>query len=286
MRIKNLPFAFLLLLAAPALFAQDYAIRLTRPLKPGDQIKLSVTGKQSQSTTQSIGDAAPKEQKQEIAVQLDGVEKVIEVDASGRETKMTITVDKFTLTQGGNTSDVVPKGSVITCSADGKKSVYEIDGKAADPDVAQALDMVVQLAHGDPTDDEVLGTKEHKKKGDSWDINTDLAKTSLAAQMSGAELSDLSGKTTLDDVAGDNLKISSEMKARVKPPLPPQFTVDDSTLEAKYDGTFPIDTAKPPVEESQVATLSFTAHTDSPQGKVVVKSTVVQSQTVTTTLVK
>ena len=266
MKIKFLPLAFLLL-ATPALFAQDYEIRLARANKPGDQLNLSATGKLSMDSTQTLGDAAPKEQKQDITVQFEGVEKIVEVDAKGKETKITLTVDKLTQTVGSETTDVAPKGTVITCSVSGKKQNYEIDGKAADPGVAQALDVVIQLSRGEPSDDEIFGTKEHKKKGDSWDINADLAKSSLAGQTGGGEVSDLSGKTTLDDVAGDNLKVSALMKGKAKPPLPPQIIVDDSSFDAKFTGTFPIDVTKPPVEEGEEVTFAFTAHADTPKGK-------------------
>lgn len=283
MNSKFLPFALALLLA-PAVFAQDYPIHLVRPLKAGDQEKISVTAKTSQSTTQSLDGAPPQEQKLEGVSQLDGTEKVIAVDANGKETNISLTVDKFTQTIGSATSEVVPGGTVIACSVADKKQVYTIDGKPVDAAVAQALDMVVDLSHGQHTDDEIFGTTDRKKKGDSWDANAAIATSDLKASGGGAEFTDIAVKTTLDDVADDALKISARITGKIKPPLPPEITVDDSTFDAKWAGTFPTDTTKYKPDELQEMVITFSAHADGPSGqKVVIKSTVDQSVTRKTT---
>ena len=285
MKAKFLPFALALFLA-PALLAQDYEIRLTRALEDGDELKLSVAAKMAIVTSQTVGDAAPKEQKQDMDVQFDGMEKVIAVDAHGRETKATLTVDKFTVTAAGSTVDIAPKGTVISGAITDGKAGFQIDGKDVEPQVAQALAMVIQLSNGGPTDDEIFGTKDKKKKGDSWDINADVAKKSFADASAGMEMPDLSGKTTINDDAGDALKISAAITGKVKPPLPPIVTLDDSSLTATFTGTFPKDVTKYSPEESQVLAISFSAHADTPNGKVVVKTTMNQSMTRTATIVK
>ena len=287
MNSKLLPFA-LVLLFAPALFAQDYAIRLARPLKPGDELKLSVTAKMAQTTTQAVNDGAPQERKQEVSVQFDGTEKVIAVDANGKETKVTLTADKFTQTVGGgDPTDVVPKGTVIDCAVVDAKPDFQIDGKPAEHAVSQAASMVVDLSHGQHTDDEVFGAKEHKKKGDSWDMNTDLAKADLGNSAAGAEFSDLTGKTTLDDVTGDTMKVTAHMTGKLKPPLPPALTIDDTSFEVTFTGVFPVDINKCQLEQTQALSMTFSAHADAPSGgKVIIKSTVNQSVTRKTTPVK
>ena len=50
MKTKFLPIALALLLA-PAVFAQDYEIKLTRPKKAGAEYNLDVAGKQSKDVT-------------------------------------------------------------------------------------------------------------------------------------------------------------------------------------------------------------------------------------------
>lgn len=278
MKTNFLPFAFLTLLA-PVVFAQDYEIRIERPHKAGDQFKVSSTTKMSQSSSQTFNDGAPQGGTREYTVQFEGVEKVLEVDAQGRETKATLTVSKFTMTEAGVSRDLADKGTIINCSVADNKPVYDIDGAKPMMGITlkQALLGVIEMGHGQPTDDELFGTKERKKKGDSWDINAGLAKTAFAQEAEGAELTEISGKTTVDDVAGDNLKISAHTKGKFKPPLPPQVIVDDATIEQVFGGTFPIDVTKlDPVETAEL-TISFTAHGEGAKGKVVLQNKMVQS---------
>ena len=286
MKIRFIAIAFVLLSVSAAL-AQDYPIRLARPLKAGDEENLSVTAKMSQSMSQAMGDAPAQEQKEEMTIQYDGVEKVEAVDANGKETQASLTVDKFTQTASGTTTDIAPKGTVIGCSIVDKKQTYEIDGKAVEPALAQALDLLMQLSTGAPTDDEIFGTKEAKKKGDSWDINTALAKAALEGSNGGMQFSDLAGKTTVDDVTGDAMKITAHLTGKAKPPLPANLTLDDSALDATFQGTYPLDTAKYQPEDSQQLKLTYSAHADIPfGGKMVVKFVMEQSVERKTTPVK
>ncbi|HWB60694.1 MAG TPA: hypothetical protein VG733_14460 [Chthoniobacteraceae bacterium] len=286
MKKHLIPFALVVTLLAPAVLAQDYEIHIVRPMKVGQEFKLSVTGKMTTDSSKAMGDAPAEADKEVISVQLDGVEKIVEVDEHSQETKVTVTVDKLSMTANGETKELAPKGTVITCFAQAKKTAYQIDGKDVDPDVAKALRMVVEvMSHDGPTNDEVFGTKERKKKGDSWDINADLAKNFFAGQ-TGMEVNDFSGKNSLEDVSADSMKLSAEIKGKIKPPLPPQITVDDSSLEIKTSGQFPLDTTKPETEDSMSVNFSFSAHADTPQGKLVIKVSADQSKEVTMTPLK
>lgn len=283
MNPKYLPLV-LVVLFAPAVFGQDYEVRIGRALKAGDALKLSVTAKQTQDQSITLNGAPQKDDKQSVSVQFDGVEKVIAVDSNGKETKITLTVDKFTQTEGDKTSDLLPKGAVVTCSiGDDKKQAYEIDGKAADDAATQALDMIVDLSRGGPTDDEALGTKEKKKKGDSWDVNADQTKKYLEGA---GDFTNITGKTTLDDVTGGNMKLSAHITATFKPPLPDTITVDSATMEANVSETCPIDTSKYESEDATSLITSFSGHADSPNGKVVMKLTMAQTSSRTITPVK
>ncbi len=170
--------------------------------------------------------------------------------------KTSLIVEKFTMTTNGATADAEPKGTVIHSSVVDRKDVHEIDGKAVDRTVAQALDMVVSLSHGAPTDDEILGTKDRKKKGDSWDVNAGKARAAMESSADGAEISNITGKTTLADVTGDSLEITAHLTGSVKPPLPPSVTVDQGSMEVDFAGAFPIDPAKCQSKDTQIFSLS------------------------------
>jgi len=281
MKAKFLPLAFVTLLSTAA-FAQDYAIKLHRPEKAGNEYKLSVTAKQSQAMDMAVNGVSQKNQKKEIEAQFDGTEKILEVDAKGKETKVTLTVEKFTVTTDGASSEALPKGAVVTASmgAD-KKPAYEVDGKAVDPSAAQALSLVVELSKGGPTDDELFGTTDRKKKGESWTPDPAMIQKSLTETADGAVVGDVNAKFTFDDVTGDAMTVNGHVTGSVKPPLPPSFTVDQSSMDVTLKGIFPVDVNKiPPAESDESMTFSFTAHTDAPSGeKVVMKMTMSQSAT-------
>jgi len=266
MKIKFLPFALALLLA-PAAFAQDYEIKLNRPGKVGTEFNLEATGKQSKDMTATSNGAVIKNDKSDVTFQCSGVLKVLEVDDKQQESKTTVTIDKFTKTEDGKDSEVLPKGTVVTSTRVDKKTVHTVNGQPLAPGDSELFTMVVSLGKGDKTDDDtIFGTKERKKKGDSWDMNTEQAMKSFEEYIAGGKLENLAGKTTLDDVTGDQLRISAHFTTNFKPPLPSGFVVDSGSMEAGMSGLFPIDATKPRLEESTMMSFSFSAHGDAPDG--------------------
>lgn len=277
MNTKLVPIALALaLLFPPALLAQDYEIKLTRPNKAGDEYNLDATGKQFKDVTVTSNGAVVKNEKADVSIQCLGVLKIIEVSAKGQETKTSLTIDKFIKTDGGKDSEVLPKGTVVSSSIVDKKPVHTVNGEPVAPDVAELLSLVVNLSKDDKVDDDTLfGTKERKKKGDTWDVNADEAVKSFEAATSGGKLENFAGKATLEDVTGDLLKITAHFTTDFRPPLPPAFTINSSSLEASMSGLFPIDATKPRAEESTKISFSFTAGADAPSGdKIEIKAKV------------
>lgn len=289
MIIKHLPFA-LALLITPALMAQDYEIHLHRPAKAGDEYRIVTNVKQKQNVTLTSNGNPVQNVDTSLTLDVEGVEKVIEVDAIGRETKTTFTVEKFIKNEKGEDVVVFKKGSVINSSLVEKKKVHEIDGTPAVPAVAKLIDMIVTLSDGGHTDDDIFGTKDRKKSGDSWDMNTVAAKENLAKDMGGM-LQDLTGKVTLNEVVkaqgGDLLKISAHVTSSFQPPLPPAFTTDSSSLEINFSGDFPVDPSKPRPSESIDTKASLNAHGVAPTGeKLVLKMDMDQAKSQKTTKLK
>ena len=63
------------------------------------------------------------------------------------------------------------------------KTLFEIEGAPASGKVSKALDLVVNITSGGPTDDDIFGTTERKKAGDSWPINKAVAITDANAKL-------------------------------------------------------------------------------------------------------
>ncbi len=280
MKKRFLAAALLAAASFTAVFAQDYPIHLQRQLKPGDEFKISVSGRQIQDTTVTMDGAQQPEVKNEISAQLDAVEEVLAVDAKGKETKISLTVGKFTITAPDRKpGEALPAGTVIFCSVVDNKQVYEIKGNPVSALFGNFLDLVVDLSQGEPSKDEGFGTAEKKKKGESWDLNGAVVKKTLESA-GGCQFDNITGKATLDDVTGDAMKITVHFTGDAKLPVPEGFSLDQASLDATYKETFPIDPLKYQTGDFEDIAIRFTAHSTTPSGqKVVAKTTMEKTMT-------
>ena len=126
------------------------------------------------------------------------------------------------------------------------------------------------------TDDDVFGTGEKKREGESWSINAALAKKDFAESYD-LRVEDLSGKVTCDGVVhradGDALKLSAVMSIKAIPPMPPNFVVDQSATEVRLDGEFPLDFTRQRPTENMTLKMTVTAHGETPDGDKIALTT-------------
>jgi hypothetical protein len=268
-RFKSWLSAVLLVLPLLPVRAQEYEIRMHRPSKVGDKFQTTVAAKEIQETTIAANNNPVESKKEDRSVAFSGVVEVLAVDAKGMPVKISATVEKLMKNEAGASSEVVPKGDVIVASLDGRKQVYQINGTPAGADVAKALDLTFSLSTSGVTDDEVFGTNEKKKAGESWGINAELAKKDFAESF-GLNVEKMAGKVTFIGVAnradGDVLKLGVVMTIKAMPPMPPNFVVDQSSAEARMEGEFPVDATRPRPNESMSLKMNVTAHGQTPNG--------------------
>jgi hypothetical protein len=240
-----------------------------RPMKVGEKFRTTVNTKELHETSVTANGNPVKSEKEEFSVEFNGVVEILEVEAKGRPIKISATVEKLVKNDAGADGEVVPKGAVIVVSVDGRKQVYQINGMPAVADVAKVLDLTFSLSKSVATDDDVFGTHEKKKAGESWSINAALAKKDFAESF-GLRVEDLAGKTTFDGVVkradGDALKLSAVMAIKVIPPMPPNFAVDQSAAKAQLEGEFPVDLTRQRTAESMRLEMFVTAHGETPNG--------------------
>ena len=113
-----------------ALFAQDYEIRLDRPDPVGSKCHLAMVGKQSTSQVVKQGDKVLQEKSSRFAVEAELVATVLAVSEKGAHTRVKIEVEKLVRIEGDARKELVPKGSVITVSWDGKGQAFDMAGGA------------------------------------------------------------------------------------------------------------------------------------------------------------
>ena len=243
--------------------AQDYEIKLTRPMKVGAEYHIAAVGHSSMKSTIKVNGKVVEEQSKNFSVDFESDDKALEVDKNGEPSKVSLTVDKCILKQGGAEKPLLAKGAVVSASAKDDKKVFEIAGQPVDAETAEALDLVVGLGRNRASDDEIFGTKERKKVGDRWAMNAELAAQDLQDAMKGSTVKkeDVAGTVTLDKVVKvgttDCLQISAEMT--VNNVTMPDMEVAQMKVQAHFSGLFPIDLSKDIMEESGSLTMSITA---------------------------
>ena len=269
--------------------AQDYEIKLTRPTKVGAEYHIAAVGHNSTKSTAKMDGKVVEEQSKNFSVDFESDVKALEVDKNGEPSKVSLTVDKCILKQGGTEKPLLANGAVVSASVKGDKTVFEIAGQPVDAETAEALDLVVGLGRNRASDDEIFGTKERKKVGDHWAMNAELAAKDLQDVMKGSTVKkeDVAGTVTLDKVVKvgttDCLQISAEMT--VNNAMMPDMKVAQMKIQAHFSGLFPIDFSKDIMEESDSITMSITVKDKpDPDGpEIVVESVTEQSRNVKTT---
>jgi hypothetical protein len=252
MKMPLLRFGAILLLAmlpwGGLLAAEDYAIRLEPAQKAGD--KYRVVGKIHDVLRQKVmadGDVVREQTKDEIW-DFEGRVEVLAVDARELATKLKVEVMKMTLTKDGKTSEVFPSGTIINGSLKDGLKTFHLKEDEVEKSVSKYLKYFVALQDAtEPTNDEVLGTKQRKKVGEVWPINGHASQKSLASMQVEILPEDLTGETKLEDtvdVAGQkHLKISSRLiikKMLPKGPAWDKVKVQSATAEAKASGLYAV----------------------------------------------
>lgn len=262
---RNLTFVMLALLTSLCTMtaAQDYEILIRRPFRAGQKYRLTASASQSEKTVLTVGGNVAENKTESFAFEIVADIGVLEVGKSGRPIKESLAIEKCILTKEGTATPLVPKGTVIVALVRDKKAVFEIGGQPVGEELEKALELAVSLDTGG-TDDEVFGTPERKKVGDSWPINADVAARSLGEITSPLNKENIKGATKLEEV----IKVGQEEcvvltawlnVVGLAPAMPPAFKVQKGELQAEFWGQFPVKTSLGPLEKSQKMTMSVTA---------------------------
>ena len=262
--------ACLLLLSANILHAQKYAIRLERPDHVGDRYRLSVSGARFQRSSVSKDGQVLQDATDEYQVSLKALVEVLEVDSKGKPVRKSLTIDTLTKSQKGVESELLKPGTVVyTDGAQPKSSQIVVRGRTLEPEVREALDIVVTTHRpNSPSDDDIFGTADQKGIGESWSINRQLAAEDLSNNGLTLSAENLSGKVSLmakDAVAGvDCLSVTGTFNADgVRPAsLPPTVTVERAAMRGTFGGCFPLTEASLPNRQSMDMFIELSAKGD------------------------
>jgi hypothetical protein len=250
-----------------------YEIKLARPVKVGMKYAITTDGALVRETTISRGGNTVKQPEDGFGVHLEGTVEVLALDNIGEEAKVSIAVDKCTRITSAGEAELVAKGKVLIAEGKGKDTKFSLqDGGELPKEATDALELVISLDTNDTlTDDDLLGTKDKKKVGESWPVSSEnVAKDSERVGVA-VKPEDVEGSFKIDGLEkkGDEecLKLSGNLKVKKLVTkadekedggLPEGFVVEGGSMEAKYAGLFPVDTSKGSLAES--ASMTFVTH--------------------------
>jgi hypothetical protein len=268
--------ATLILLLPGAVAADDapkdqaYEIKLARPLKVGMKYSLTADGALVRNIKVTRGGETHDQPEDGYGVRLEGTVEVLALDDTGEEAKISCTVDKCARITSEGETELVPKGKVLIAEGKGKDTTFSLQGEGElSKEAAEALELVISLDTNDKlNDDDLLGTKEKKKVGQSWPVTPEAIATDSERVGVVVKPEDVEGSFRLDGLEKvgevECLKMSGNLRvkklvtkadANEDDGLPEGFVVDNGSMEAKYTGLFPVDASVGSLAET--ASVSF-----------------------------
>ena len=244
----------------------DYAIRLHRTSKVGDMVDFSSTGHALSSMELLAGKKVIKQQSMEFDATCAGTYTVMGVNANGSPINYKIKFKSLTRKIKGDDKEeaLLEPGAEITLKKTPTGKECLMDGKPLPPKILKVVELFFSLPRSELTDDDVFGTKNRIKMGDSWPIHADKIADDLKSV--GIEIAPghLKGAATLEkvlEVDGEKcLHISCKMDIdNFIFPLPPGFTIVKSSMIGKYQGDFPVDSSKHEQSSSSSTKMSASA---------------------------
>ena len=247
MKIASRLFLALLLPVSALSAADDYVIRFTRPSKIGDRFRLDAKGTTRESERITVGGQVQTDEK-DLSVHLIAAATVLAVDSQSNATRIEYVIQTCEKTEGGKTEQVLAAGRKVIAESDAQgKTEFTVDGDPALDDISKALGVVIS-AHtpGSPTDDDIFGTTERKKVGDTWSINTRTAATYLSKAGLGVSADNLKGTVSLDAVKTVGgvkaLSLTTHMSAEgMTMELPEFLQIEKSSMAGEFTSLVPVD---------------------------------------------
>jgi hypothetical protein len=256
--------ATLLVAGAAAAEEKAYEILLDRPTKPGAAYRVVTTGTNVERQVITAAGLVVEDKQTEVSVELSASVVVLGVDEHGRASKVKLLVDTSSIRRGEERSEPFAKGTEVIMSVEEGQERYTVGGEAVPPDVAKALRLVDSLPTTDETDDEVFGTKEKKRVGDSWPVDSKRAGESFREP--GMTIADeaITGETKLVAVTNVDGTEALTIEARIVMDgigmdMPADFKVTESRLEAGFKGTFPVDLSRGRLDTSLTGSMVLKA---------------------------
>jgi hypothetical protein len=221
--------------------AQQYSIKLDRSEKAGQSYRLVATSTDKTTVDITVSEEVLKKDEDVVAVELSADVTILEVSSSNWATRKRFTVLSSKLTRGGSTKAILPNGTQVIALIKNGQTVYEVNQKLVDEEVAGALRSVISLHLASVADDDMFGTPTPKRIGESWPVSVDAMKKLLKEIGAQGGRQEIAGSGTLEKVENSHIFVRSSINARdVLLPIEPELTTESGEIETELWGRFPL----------------------------------------------
>jgi hypothetical protein len=206
MRIRIVPLAAIVvgLTFSTTARAEDYEIKLVRPVKVGQKYTLTAEGASLRKTKITIGDQKQKPAATDedgFGVRLEGTVEILAVNSDGEEGKSACTVDKCVRITPQGESELVPKGRVITAAGGKDDTTFTLDQGELSPEASAALELILRMGEEDGyNDDRIYGTTQRQPVGGSWPLDPKAAAEEAKQDGVVFEAKDITGALKLEAI--------------------------------------------------------------------------------------
>jgi len=228
---------------------KDYKIKFNYQVKKGAIYKLKASGRLSESMTISGSTKALEEKNTTVSGKLEGTITVTEVDDMNREKIISLRVSKCTMSKNDDRNETVAlaKGTRVIVRLQDPDKMFLINNKKVSSNIKKLLELFFSPIDNNVTDDDIYGTKERKKIGDSWNVNRAMAAKVLSKDGVVIQEDSIKGSTKLENITTVNgkpcLYITGKFEAnKINLPLPSDYLIDKTVLSGLFATELPVDT--------------------------------------------
>jgi hypothetical protein len=228
--------------------AQDYEIRLHRPAKVGQTYRESSVGTLKQKLTVTMNAQVVQQKTDDLKIEFESEVTIVEVDKNGQASKESHSVIKCETVRDGARDVLLAPGSILVASAGETGTKFEAQGGPVAPNVAQALELVISVEKDSETDDQVYGTRERKKVGESWPMNSEAMASNLRRHKAEAQKENIEGTVKLASVAKVGAVQCLDIQGAISMkniglPMGPGFKTQKQSANITFEAQVPVDTS-------------------------------------------
>ncbi len=154
----------------PAAGDTAWQVHLDRPAAVGDRAAVSSTGRQSRKITNTSPTQPTEISDETLKVEYSAVHEVLAVDTAGRASSMRLTVERLITDDGSGPQEQFAPGTLITATADGDRTRYQLGRNELEGTLSDALDLAgARLQSSNvPPEDAVFLNHTARRPGDRW----------------------------------------------------------------------------------------------------------------------